>query len=296
MSERQRQVSGLTRKLVAEGIIEEASAVELDQEAKSANLPFVAYLVNEKGISAEKIATAAADEFTTPILDLDAFDTSALPEGIVSNELIRNNHAVPLFQRGNRLFVAVSDPTNRQALSDIQFQTGIATEEVLVREDQLSKFIQAHLEVDESSVFEGLDDDIDLDLETVDTAEEDEETTDSGIDDTPVVRFINKMLLDAIMQMKNEVSSGTQLADSMRAADLFPSMVVQMVAIGEESGALDSMLEKSASYYEEMVDTAVDGLTSLIEPFIMAFLAVVVGGMMVAMYLPIFQMGGAISG
>ena len=198
MSERQRQVSGLTRKLVAEGIIEEASAVELDQEAKSANLPFVAYLVNEKGISAEKIATAAADEFTTPILDLDAFDTSALPEGIVSNELIRKNHAVPLFQRGNRLFVAVSDPTNQQALSDIQFQTGIATEEVLVREDQLSKFIQAHLVVDESSVFEGLDDDIDLDLETVDTTEEDEEATDSGIDDTPVVRFINKMLLDAI--------------------------------------------------------------------------------------------------
>ena len=89
MSERQRQVSGLTRKLVAEGIIEEASAIEFGQEAKSANLPFVAYLVNEKGISAEKIATAAADEFTTPILDLDAFDTSALPEGIVSNELIR---------------------------------------------------------------------------------------------------------------------------------------------------------------------------------------------------------------
>ena len=198
MSERQRQVSGLTRKLVAEGIIEEASAVELDQEAKSANLPFVAYLVNEKGISAEKIATAAADEFTTPILDLDAFDTSALPEAIVSNELIRKNHAMPLFQRGNRLFVAVSDPTNQQALSDIQFQTGIATEEVLAREDQLSKFIQAHLEVDESSVFEGLDDDIDLDLETVDTTEEDEEATDSGIDDTPVVRFINKMLLDAI--------------------------------------------------------------------------------------------------
>ena len=92
----------------------------------------------------------------------------------------------------------------------------------------------------------------------------------------------NVVYFDAIMQMKNEVSSGTQLADSMRAADLFPSMVVQMVAIGEESGALDSMLEKSATYYEEMVDTAVDGLTSLIEPFIMAFLGVVVGGMMVA--------------
>ena len=76
---------------------------------------------------------------------------------------------------------------------------------------------------------------------------------------------------------------------------MFPSMVVQMVAIGEESGALDSMLDKSATYYEEMVDNAVDGLTSMIEPFIMAFLGVVVGGMMIAMYLPIFQMGGAMS-
>jgi type IV pilus assembly protein PilC len=71
-------------------------------------------------------------------------------------------------------------------------------------------------------------------------------------------------------------------------------MVVQMVAIGEESGALDAMLDKSASYYEEMVDTAVDGLTSLMEPLIMAFLGVVIGGMMVAMYMPIFQMGKAI--
>jgi type IV pilus assembly protein PilB len=198
MSERQRQTSGLTRKLISAGIIEEATAVESHQEARKANLPWVTYLVQEKGVSAEKIANAAAEEFTTPILDLEAFDRSSLPEGIVSNELIRKNHAVPLFQRGNRLFVAVSDPTNRQALSDIQFQTGIATEEVLVREDQLSSFIKAHLEVDESSVFDGLDDDIDLDLETVDPDQEDEDVGGSSIDDTPVVRFINKMLLDAI--------------------------------------------------------------------------------------------------
>ena len=110
MSERQRQVSGLTRKIVADGIIEEASAVELHQEAKSAKLPFVAYLVHEKGISAEKIAVAAADEFTTPILDLDAFDTSALPEGIVSNELIRKNHAVPLISARQPAFCCSIGP------------------------------------------------------------------------------------------------------------------------------------------------------------------------------------------
>jgi type IV pilus assembly protein PilC len=106
----------------------------------------------------------------------------------------------------------------------------------------------------------------------------------------------NVVYKDAIMKIKNEVSGGTQLNHAMNQANVFPSMVIQMVAIGEESGALDSMLEKSATYYEEMVDTAVDGLTSLIEPIIMAFLGVVVGGMMIAMYLPIFKMGGAMSG
>ena len=106
----------------------------------------------------------------------------------------------------------------------------------------------------------------------------------------------NVVYKDAILKIKSEVSGGTQLNYAMRQANVFPSMVVQMVSIGEESGALDAMLDKSATYYEEMVDNAVDGLTSMIEPIIMAFLGIVVGGMMIAMYLPIFQMGGAISG
>ena len=106
----------------------------------------------------------------------------------------------------------------------------------------------------------------------------------------------NVVYKDAILKIKSEVSGGTQLNYAMRQANVFPSMVVQMVSIGEESGALDAMLDKSATYYEEMVDNAVDGLTSMIEPIIMAFLGIVVGGMMIAMYLPIFQMGGAMSG
>ena len=78
--------------------------------------------------------------------------------------------------------------------------------------------------------------------------------------------------------------------------NVFPNMMIQMVSIGEESGALDSMLDKSATYYEDMVDNAVDGLTSLMEPIIMSFLGVVIGGLIIAMYLPIFKMGDAISG
>lgn len=101
----------------------------------------------------------------------------------------------------------------------------------------------------------------------------------------------NIVYRNAIMRIKDDVSTGLQMNTSIRATGVFPNMVVQMVAIGEESGALDAMLDKVATYYEEEVDNAVDGLTAMIEPLIMAFLGVVVGGLLIAMYLPIFSMG-----
>ncbi len=104
----------------------------------------------------------------------------------------------------------------------------------------------------------------------------------------------NYVYASAVLAMREEVSTGTQLQSSMRDAGLFPNMVVQMVAIGEESGSLDSMLEKVAEFYEEEVDNAVDSLSSLIEPMIMAILGIVVGGLVVAMYLPIFKLGSVV--
>jgi len=104
----------------------------------------------------------------------------------------------------------------------------------------------------------------------------------------------NKVYYNGIMQMRDGIAMGRQLQDTMRECGLFPSMVVQMVAIGEEAGALDTMLSKVADFYEEEVDNAVDALTSLMEPMIMAFLGVVIGGLVVAMYLPIFKMGQAV--
>ncbi|MGI9334205.1 MAG: type II secretion system F family protein [Gammaproteobacteria bacterium] len=96
---------------------------------------------------------------------------------------------------------------------------------------------------------------------------------------------------DAIMQMRDEISTGQQLQASMRDTKLFPNMVVQMVAIGEESGQIDSMLGKVADFYEMEVDDAVDGMASLMEPLIMAVLGVLIGGLVIAMYLPIFKLG-----
>ncbi|MCB5228078.1 type II secretion system F family protein [Alishewanella sp. 16-MA] len=104
----------------------------------------------------------------------------------------------------------------------------------------------------------------------------------------------NEIYRNAIMEIRDEVSSGNQMHNSMKQTERFPEMVIQMVSIGEESGALDSMLAKVANIYEQEVDDAVDGLTALLEPMIMAVLGVVIGGLIVAMYLPIFQMGSVV--
>ncbi len=104
----------------------------------------------------------------------------------------------------------------------------------------------------------------------------------------------NVVYKEAVLKIRDEVSSGQQMHFAMRSTGVFPNMVVQMTSIGEESGALDAMLDKAASYFEEEVDTTVDGLTAMLEPMVMAFLGVVIGGLIIAMYLPIFQMGDVV--
>lgn len=101
----------------------------------------------------------------------------------------------------------------------------------------------------------------------------------------------NKIYSDAIIKVREDVSTGIQLNTALKTRGIFPTLLIQMAAIGEESGALDAMLDKVASYYEDAVDTTVDSLTSLLEPIIMSVLGVLVGGLMIAMYMPIFQLG-----
>ena len=100
----------------------------------------------------------------------------------------------------------------------------------------------------------------------------------------------------AVLRMRDEVATGTQLNVAMKSTQLFPNMVVQMTAIGEEAGSMDAMLSKVADFYEQEVDNAVDSLSSLLEPLIMAILGVLIGGLVIAMYLPIFMMGSAVGG
>ena len=104
----------------------------------------------------------------------------------------------------------------------------------------------------------------------------------------------NIVYQEGVMGIREEVSTGQRLQRSMEATELFPNMVIQMVAVGEESGSLDEMTAKVADFYEAEVDDAVDNLSSLLEPMIMSILGILVGGLVVAMYLPIFKMGSVI--
>ncbi len=195
------QLSGLARRLVEDNLLEDTAARAASEEASKTRVPFVTHLVQNDLVSPRDIANAASEEFGTPLLDISVLDPESIPKDLIDEKLVRTNHAMPIFHRGNRLFVAVSDPTNRKGLDDIKFQTGITTEEVLVEENKLTAFIEAYLESQESGGLGDLgDEDVDLDLEAVDEAGggPDEADEGSAADDTPVVRFINKMLMDAI--------------------------------------------------------------------------------------------------
>ncbi len=106
----------------------------------------------------------------------------------------------------------------------------------------------------------------------------------------------NKTVEKAIYDVRSGITQGRTMADPLGESGVFPSMVVQMVAVGEQTGALDAMLGKIADFYDDEVDAAVESLTSMIEPFMMVFLGTTIGGLVVAMYLPIFKMAGVVAG
>lgn len=193
-------LSGLARRLVQDNLLDEQVARDASEEARKTKVPFVTHLVQNSLVEAKLIANAASEEYGVPLLDLTVIDPDIIPKNMVEEKIIRAHNALPLVHRGNRLFIAVSDPTNLVAMDEIKFQTGIQTEPVLVEEDKLGSFIESFLDAQEGNGLGDLgDDDLDLDLEVVDErggGNEDDGTT--GADETPVVRFVNKMLMDAI--------------------------------------------------------------------------------------------------
>ena len=158
-------LSGLARRLVDDGLVAEDKATEALTAAKSEKIPFVTYVVREGMANSRDVAVAAADEFGVPLLDLGGSDPESLPKELVDEKLVRQHHTLPLFRRGNRLYVAVSDPTNLLALDEIKFHTGLSTEAILVEEDKLAAAIDKFLQSAEDALTDLSDGDLDdLDL------------------------------------------------------------------------------------------------------------------------------------
>lgn len=199
-------LSGLGRRLVLDGIIAEDAAQQAYQEALKAKQLFVAYLVGKGFAKAADVAAAASTEFGVPMLDLATIDVETETVKLVDQKLVQKHHALPIYKRGKRLFIAISDPTNLAALDEIKFHTGLTVDAVVVEEDKLQKVIEKALEAADTSMQELSGGDLD-DLDNVDISSGDEERDDNSqdIDDAPVVRFVNKVMLDAINKGASDI-------------------------------------------------------------------------------------------
>jgi len=199
-------LNGLARRLVVDGLIDETSALKAHEASLKKRQHFVTYLVENKILNSGDIAWSGAQEFGVPLFDLSIMDLESAPTSLVSEKLIRQHHALPLFKRGNRLYIAISDPTNLGAIDEFKFHTGINTEGVLVEEEKLSKTIELALDVMDTTMSDLMDADLDnLDVNSGDDDKKSDDVTESDIDDTPVVRFVNKVLLDAINKGASDV-------------------------------------------------------------------------------------------
>lgn len=192
------QQSSLLSALAKNGIIDEDNVEEITSSFIQQKKSLVNYLVEDKNLNAKSIVTVLAESFGYPYIDLNHFDTSIIPEGVRNEKLIRKHQALPLYLRGKVLFVAMSDPTNHDALEEIQFNTGFTTELVLTDAITLHTHIEKVLESDSDAL-----DVSDLDTEELaglDVQEEKDDDANVGgeQEDAPIVVYINKILLDAI--------------------------------------------------------------------------------------------------
>lgn len=199
-------LSGLARRLLLDGVVNEPAIKTATETAQKQKIPLVTYLVQNNVASSRAIAVAASEEFGTPIFELESISPDALPKGLVNEKLVRKHRALPLFKRGTRLYIAVSDPTNLQALDEIKFNTGCSTEAVVAEEDKIDAAIDKYLESQESSFSNMGDADLDdLDIEAGGDDDKGGDVTAEAADDAPIVRFINKMLLDAIKMGASDI-------------------------------------------------------------------------------------------
>jgi type IV pilus assembly protein PilB len=191
-------LGGLARRLVADGLLSEEKAKETQQKAIKAGTTLVAQLVEDKVAPAARIAQSSSNAFGVPLIDLNAIELDREVTKLVSEKLMREHRALPLFKRGKRLYIGVSDPTSIAALDAIKFATNLTTEPIVVEDDKLMKQIDTAASAAESASMAVDDADLEnLDVEGGD-APEVEVASSSDADDAPIVRFVNKIMIDAI--------------------------------------------------------------------------------------------------
>ena len=201
-------LSGLALRLVRDNLLSPTDAERIQAEALSKKTSFVTQLVESKKLDSATIAKVASDDFGIPLYEINSLDLEMAPVKLVDEKIIRRHHVLPLFKRGTRLFVAVADPTNLQALDEIKFHTGLGTEPILVEESKLAAIIEKSLDAQDTSLADLASDDSLENLEIV----AGEEVKDSGsvggeegVNDAPVVKFVNKVLMDAINRGASDI-------------------------------------------------------------------------------------------
>jgi type IV pilus assembly protein PilB len=198
-------LSGLARALVQQERLREAEAEAIAASAKPETGGFVGQLISMGRMTSRDIAVFASETFGYPLLDLDSFAEENFPRDAIDRRVIQNHNVLALLRRGNRLAVALADPTNLRALDEIRFQTGMTIDPVVVESDKLSAVIGKLVERPETTLQTLVEDDLNMDFEE-EAAEEAQETAASiDVDDAPVVKFIQKVLHDAIAEGASDI-------------------------------------------------------------------------------------------
>src|SRR5689334_15446611 len=200
-----RNISGLARALAQHGVMSEAEAEALQVQSQSAGVPFVEQVLSGKRLSAHQLAVFASRAFGVPLLDLAAFDADQINKEYFDTRIAQTRRVLPLHKRGNRLYVATSDPANLQALDEVRFKTNLVVEPVVVEDDKLAAAIVRLIEASGTTLKEmAALEDIEVTLEdgSVQPATVDE---DSEVEDAPVVRYIQKVLIDAISSGASDI-------------------------------------------------------------------------------------------
>jgi len=200
-------LTGLPRRLVQDGVISESDLLTAIEAIDGKTVNLVPHLVANRLGDARQIAIAAAHEFGVPLLDLDAVDLDLDVVKLVDEKLLLKHRILPITQRGKRLFIAVCDPTNLQALDEIKFQTTLRIEPVVVEQDKLDVRVARAIEAVDTTISSFDDDDFDLENLEVTPGDEDvgNDITSADIDDAPIVRFVNKVMVDAIKKGASDI-------------------------------------------------------------------------------------------